>query len=258
MNPRRFFIDPEAVIQNSATLTGAEAHHIRRVLRLTPGTLISLFDGTGNIYQARIESIDRESVKTSIIESGSIADDRPGLHLCMALLKGKKMEFIIQKATELGISSIHPFLSRHSAVKPPGENRENRWQRIAFEACKQCNRPVPPDCLPLVEFSSILKISEPFHHKLILWEQEKELGFDRIISPHSLPESLFFVVGPEGGFSDPEIKQALSAGFSPVTLGRRTLRAETAALAAMVILQFLLGNLGSPFTHCGPRTENRS
>lgn len=248
MTQRRFFIPPEAISADAAVIEGPEAHHIRKVLRLSPGALITLFDGTGRIYKARIEAVDRDTVKTSLLETCAIADDRPSLHLCMALLKGKKMDFIIQKATELGVSSIRPFLSDHSAAKPPGDSKENRWQRIALEACKQCNRPVPPNCLPLGDFSAVLETPGAFDSKLMLWEHEKEQSLGQIIKPSSPPGSVLFLVGPEGGFSETEHEQALAAGFMPVTLGSRTLRAETAGFAAMVILQFLLGNLGTEST----------
>lgn len=220
---------------------------MRKVLRLAPGAFITLFDGTGRIYKAKIEAIDRETVKASLLGTCAVADDRPRLHLCMALLKGKKMEFIMQKATELGVSSIRPFLSDHSAAKPPGDSKENRWQRIALEACKQCNRPAPPDCLPLADFSAVINTPGTFDCKIMLWEREKKLGLDQVINPASPPGSVLFLVGPEGGFSETEQALAVAAGFLPVTLGSRTLRAETAGFAAMVILQFLLGNLGATF-----------
>ncbi len=248
MTQRRFFIPPAAISDNAAILEGPEAHHIRKVLRLSPGAFITLFDGTGRIYKAKIEAIDRETVKASLVETCAVSDDRPNLHLCMGLLKGKKMDFIIQKATELGVSSIRPFLSDHSAVKPPGDSKENRWQRIALEACKQCNRPAPPDCLPLTEFPAVINTPGTFDRKLMLWEREKKQGLDQIIKPSSPPGSVLFLVGPEGGFSDTEHELAVTAGFMPVTLGSRTLRAETAGFAAMVILQFLLGNLGAQST----------
>ncbi len=165
------------------------------------------------------------------------------MHLGQALLKGKKMDLVVQKATELGITSIHPFISEHSTVSSANENKADRWNRVAYEACKQCGRAVPLVCHPATSLDVLLAASKDYDVKMIFWEQETSRGVKDVLAAPQPIGSLLFLIGPEGGFSPEEVDKAVACGFQPVTLGKRTLRAETASLVAMAVLQFLLGNL---------------
>ena len=167
------------------------------------------------------------------------------MHLGQALIKGKKMDLIIQKATELGIDSLHPYKSTYCVVKGAPENRVERWTKIALEACKQCNRPKPPDLHAPVDFTGFLKSAAeyPYDLKLIFWEEELQNSLHDILQQHTDIRSVLLLIGPEGGFSPDEARQATAQGFQPVTLGSRILRAETAAIAAIAVLQYELGNL---------------
>ena len=246
---RRFFIDPTAVNGTIVTLRGAEAHHLGRVLRLKTGARVCLFDGTGAQYEAAVQKSDRDTVTLTILATVIAAQQQPAaeLHLGQGLLKGKKMDLVVQKATELGIAAIHPFLSRHAAVRLPEAEKESRWQRIALEACKQSKRPLPPRCHPVREFAALLETAQPFDQKILFWEQPGGVSLHDLFSPESpLSGSVFFLVGPEGGFSQTEHQTAIAAGFTAVTLGPRILRAETAAIAAAAILQFLLEHRPGP------------
>jgi len=240
---RRFFVDPQNIHGANATIDGAEAHHLRAVLRLRPGDLVTLFDGTGKIYQAEIRTISAEQVQTVIIATDDDKTEAPAVHLGQALLKGKKMDLVVQKATELGITSIHPFISEHCTVSAVNENKAERWNRVAYEACKQCGRAVPLVCHPATNLDALLAAGKDYDVKLIFWEQETSQGLKDVLTMQPVG-SLLFLIGPEGGFSKEEVDKTVACGFQPVTLGKRTLRAETASLAAMAVLQFLLGNLG--------------
>ena len=239
MQMRRFFIDPAEITGNKAVISGTEARHARLVLRLNVGLEIELLDGRGAVYRAVIREISKEKITSEIINQKNITDNGPQIHFGQALLKGKKMDFLIQKATELGIHTIHPFTSAHCANLNTASRRE-RWNKISLEACKQCGRPRPPDCRSVREFSQIIRQDTDCKRKIIFWEKERQ---NSLASQISGDESILFLTGPEGGFSAGEISEAREHGFQTVTLGRRILRAETAAFCAMSIIQYLSGNL---------------
>lgn len=236
-----FFIDPNQLTPTTATITGDEARHLRQVLRLKAGDRIELFDGHGTRIEARIEQLSKDMVVAEILTSHALAATPPFVHLGQALLKGKKMDLVVQKATELGIHAIHPFTSEFCTAKDTPGGKDLRWDRIIMEACKQSGRPLPPRCEAVTEFAGLLAQAAPFDHKIILWEKEESRPLT--FPPSTAIESVLVLVGPEGGFADHEVAAAVQAGFIPVTLGRRILRAETASLAAMAISQYLLGNL---------------
>lgn len=248
MSLPRFFIDPAALAGEQALLTGADAHHLSRVLRLKAGDMVELCDGNGLIHTAQIIALGREEVTLRLLSSTRPATTGPVLHLGLGVLKGKKMDLALQKCTELGASSIHPFLSEHSAVRPPEPDRLQRWQRITVEACKQCKRPEPPICRPVSSFAELLTRPETAASlKLIFWEKPAATPLRKTLANREPPvaqTAIFCLIGPEGGFSQTEIKQAVAAGFQPVGLGPRILRAETAALVAIALLQYLHGGLG--------------
>jgi len=242
LNPvRRFFIDPANLSQGCATITDQEARHIGMALRLKPGNTIELFDGSGMVYQAEITRIGKTSVETKILASHHHREQPPFLTVAQALVKGKKMDLIIQKATELGITAIQPIITQHCAISSAPADQLSRWQRIAQEACKQCDRPTPLLCHPCTPLAQLLKESDDDATKIICWENETTATLHDLDLGAS--DNVLLLIGPEGGFSEAEAESAIGAGFRPVSLGRRTLRAETAAIAAMAIVQFLLGNL---------------
>lgn len=247
---RRFFVDPENITGSTAFLTGQEARHITRVLRLTTGTKVILFDGSGSYYETVLTGISPSRVEAKIVSIipyiESAEDSRPALHLGMGLVKGKKMDLIIQKATELGLAGLHPFHSRYCAARDHAKDKLTRWQKIAQEACKQCNRPKPPVISPVRSFNEFLAGSEKDGHdlKLFFWEnKEGQKSVREIFASIEKINSVMTIIGPEGGFSTEEVQLAADAGYEPVTMGSRILRSETAAVAAVAILQHELGNL---------------
>jgi len=238
---RRFFINPAQIQKGCGVITDQEARHISMVLRLKPGDTIELFDGEGLVYQAEITAVGKSAVETKIIGSQRHHEGPPFLSVAQALVKGNKMDLIIQKATELGVADLRPAISQYCAVTSASSNQVSRWQRIAHESCKQCDRPTPlvvHDAIPLPQ---LLAQTEGFSTKIICWESETTRTLHDIDLKSA--EHVLLLIGPEGGFSNPEAESAITHGFQPVSLGSRILRAETAAIAAIAILQFLLGNL---------------
>lgn len=246
---RRFFVDPENITGTDAVLTGSEARHLVSVLRLSAGDAVTLFDGSGSYYETLITRASPGRVETRIVAiTPYLAQDGkvpPALHLAIGLLKGKKMDFVIQKTTELGITSVRPFRSQFSVAPDPSPDRFDRWERIAREACKQCNRPVPPELQRVTFLEELLAAAAEERHglKLIFWEEEGQTPLQQALVAAPAAGSAIVLVGPEGGFSQTEVLLAAEAGFQSVSLGRRILRAETAALAVVAILQHGLGNL---------------
>ena len=247
---RQFFVAPENITGSTAILAGPEARHISTVLRLSTGVTIILFDGSGSYYEAVLTRISPSKVETKIVSITpyieTAEDFHPSLHLGIGLLKGKKMDFIIQKITELGVTGFHPFRSRYCVARDHAGGRLSRWQKIALEACKQCNRPKPPDMNPTQDFKELLSASGEENHdlKLIFWEnKEGQKSLREIFAPLKNIHSVMVIIGPEGGLSTDEVEKAVDAGYQPVTLGSRILRAETAAIAAVSILQHELGSL---------------
>jgi 16S rRNA (uracil1498-N3)-methyltransferase len=154
------------------------------------------------------------------------------------------MDLILQKATELGVDAIWPFASEHGIHKPIKDAQMERWQRIVLEACKQCDRARPPEIHDTREITDLMAYAPPCDTRLIFWEHETRQTLPEIFSDQNTDcQSVLFLLGPEGGFSETEIACAQREGFIPASLGPRILRAETATLAATAILQFTLGNL---------------
>jgi 16S rRNA (uracil1498-N3)-methyltransferase len=166
--------------------------------------------------------------------------------LAQSLLKGEKMEYLIQKATELGIKKIIPFFSSRSVPlldKSKKLRRYHRWEKIAIEACKQCGRVAVPKVEPLQNYSDMLRMASSEALRLILWEKEGR-GLKEVLQGSKGMTKIFFMVGPEGGMSDAEVGEAEKGGFIPITLGKRILRSETAGLCLLSILQYEWGDLG--------------
>jgi 16S rRNA (uracil1498-N3)-methyltransferase len=226
---------------------GEEVRHIRKVLRLRAGDEITVFDGLGKEFEGTIVEEGRSSVVITIANTYSSKRDSPlEVTLAQSLLKGEKMDYLIQKATELGVQEIVPFLSSRSVPlleKSKRVNRHHRWERIAVEASKQCGRGVVPKIESLHDYPEMLQKVSPNSLRLIFWEREGA-KLKEILERSKERKKVFFIIGPEGGFNEGEVEEARGAGFIPVTLGRRILRAETASLCFLSILQYERGDIG--------------
>lgn len=224
-----------------AFLEGDQHHHLSRVLRAKPGKKVWLLDENGVRYRAEVQEVLRERTKLIILERREPEKQRIKLFLGQAILKSKKMDWLIQKSTELGVASIIPVLAFRSVVRVGDEqNKVGRWQRIAGEAVKQSRRTSLPIILPPQSFPSFLE-SIDGEKKWILSEKRGKLL--REILMEKFPGSrkthiptVILLVGPEGGWTLQEERQALGRGFEAVSLGPQVLRSETAALAALSLI----------------------
>jgi len=242
MTRRRFFAPPRAFnfSKRIVTLTADEAKHLREVLRLKPGDEVSVFDGEGKEFRARVAQARRESAELDLDEEIAPASPESPLQieLAVALLKGEKFDLVVQKATELGVTKIVPLITRYADIKLRDESdaskRVARWQRIALEAAKQSGRAVVPTIENPTLFESVLCPSSP----CLLFSEKDGHGLTQTDT-----DVVTAIIGSEGGWSDEELEQARAAGAQIVTLGGRILRAETAAITAAALLQHRFGDL---------------
>lgn len=244
MQRHRFYSSP--VKSTTIILDPAESHHLSRVLRLGEGARVFVFDGRGNEWECEVSRLSRSAVELKLLGKMEDPVESPlNLTLAPALIKGDKFDWVVQKATELGVTRILPLISEHSELRRAADRsaqRLERWRRIAGEAIKQCGR------------RTLVEIAEPVHFEdycaragrkndLIFSERGglnlRELGE---LGMRSVGEVSLFVA-PEGGWSAGELLLAEKSGFHPVHLGPRILRAETAAIAAVTLAQHLFGDL---------------
>lgn len=240
MTVPRFLVSPEALTGTRTVLTGTELHHLR-VRRLGIGNEIILTDGRGGQRHGTVLSLDSHQAVISLDAALVAQRESPvRLVLAQALLKAGKMDLVIEKATELGVTEIHVFACERSLAQPSSE-RQERWQRIAASAAKQCQRATVPLMAGPVSLEEILSHTATL--RLFFWEgtDARRLA---VLARQPHPPEVLAVVGPEGGFSQQEADRAQACGFHRLSLGPRVLRAETAALAAVVLCQFLWGDLG--------------
>jgi len=237
---RCFFYDPATVTGKTLRITGQQSRHIASVLRLTAQTRLTLYDGCGEILTGEIVHVSPEKTTIQILSRATAPQVTTPLILAQALLKGKKMDFLLQKATELGVDVFIPIHTRYCEKKIHAlERQKRRWQRIILEACKQCHRPVP---MRLEQPVELTQLSIPDDANLIMpWEDETSQPLTTQSISTQSPTLL--LIGPEGGFHPAEVDFACNAGFTTVSLGPRILRAETAALAATSIIQYINRNL---------------
>lgn len=243
----RFFLPKKNIAGRRAAIAGPELDHLRRVLRLRAGDPIVFFDDAGWEYEAVIRSLSPQSAEVEILRSFQAETESP-LHLTLAvgLTKGEKMDFVVEKATELGVGAIIPFVSAFTVPKLDQrkvEQRLERWRKIALAAAKQCGRTRLPEISALNSYKDlVLRTTSSLN--LLFWERETQRTLRQIHETDPQAQSIQLVIGPEGSLSDEEAGWAQQHGFIAVRLGRRILRAETAAVVAASLVQFLWGDLG--------------
>ena len=213
------------------------------------GDLITIRDKDGRDFRGRIVTLTPGHGEALIFESFEASTEPPlEIHLIQALPKKEKLEWIIQKTTELGVSSIVPFESDHSITlkeRNAPQKKSHRWQTVATKAALQCRRARIPFVYPVLPFDDALELGRESDLILLLWEKESSKGMKGVLSELRHPvRNLTLAVGPEGGFSQRELDRARQKGYVTVGLGERILRTETAAIAALAIIQYELGDLG--------------
>ena len=239
----RFFIDYTPEVGGSATIEGADARHIGGALRMTAGESLTLCDGRGTDYACTVTAVERERVTLSV-DAANPSSSEPSLAvtLYMGLPKGDKMELIIQKAVELGVTAIVPVAMSRCIVKLDGKDaakKQARWQKIAAEAAGQSGRGIIPAVETPISWKTALSRFET--ERTLLCYEGGGAPIGQLATPADTAVSL--VVGPEGGFDTAEVEAVLTAGGNIATLGPRILRCETAPLAAIAVLMEKGGNM---------------
>ncbi len=239
----RFFIDYTPAVGSAAVIEGADARHIAGALRMTPGETLTLCDGAGTDYGCTITAVDRETV-TLAVESATPTTAEPSLAvtLYMGLPKGDKMELIIQKCVELGITAIVPVTTSRCIVKLDGKDaakKQARWQKIANEAAGQSGRGILPVVETPISWKQALARFEKENTLLCYEGGGQPIG--KLVTPADTAVSL--VVGPEGGFDPAEVEAVTAVGGRIATLGPRIMRCETAPIAALAVLMERSGNM---------------
>jgi 16S rRNA (uracil1498-N3)-methyltransferase len=243
MSRRRFYALPEDINESGALLSVEETHHLLHVLRLKPGDEAFVFDGCGREYRCRIAKIEPRARLEIIDEMKDAVESPLRITLAQALTKGEKFDFIVQKATELGASRIVPLATDHADVRLKGEGsqkRLERWRKISLEALKQCRRRHLVEIARPVAVNDFLK-TDAVELKLALSERGGLTINESLVNTRD--RDVVAMVGPEGGWSAGELGLMQSRGCRFVTLGPRVLRAETAAVVAVALIQHALGDL---------------
>jgi 16S rRNA (uracil1498-N3)-methyltransferase len=237
----RFFVDAPLAAGTRCELAEEAAHHAVHVLRAGPGEALTLFNGRGGEYGARIASIERKRVALEVLEHRAIERESP---LRMTLVQGvssaERMDFTIRKAVELGVAAVFPVITARSVARPKGERAEGRrahWQKVVVSACEQCGRNRIPEVHPVAALSACHVDRRAFR---LLLSPRAQLPLSRALPPELA--DVVVAAGPEAGFSDEEEAALEAAGFVPARLGPRVLRTETAALAAVAALSALRGD----------------
>ena len=240
MSGPRIYCPQPLSTQQTIELDDQAATHLVRVLRMGDGEPLRLFNGDGHEYAASLCNVSKKSASAlvgDILRSDSVQPLH--LHLGQVVSKGDRMDFTIQKATELGISDITPLWSERCEVRLKGERLDKKmehWQKVAISACEQSGRNVVPVIHPPQYFADWAKASTQDLQFILHPHDQKPL------TDYQAPQSAALLVGPEGGFSEDEVGQAIAAGFKGLTLGPRILRTETAALAALSVFQYQWGD----------------
>ncbi|GAB3372162.1 RsmE family RNA methyltransferase [Azotobacter armeniacus] len=238
MRLSRLFIDAPLSLGRH-DLPEAQSHYIGRVLRLAAGDAVQLFDGSGREYIGELAEVGKKSVQVELREElAGLAESPLRIHLGQGLSRGERMDWAIQKATELGVAHITPIVSERCEVRLKNERADKRlahWRQIAISACEQCGRSVVPSIHPPMLLGDWLACTQA-GLKLVLHPLAETL------TSHARPASLAFLIGPEGGLSEAEVAEAQRAGYQAARLGPRVLRTETAPVVALSVAQQLWGD----------------
>jgi len=246
MRLTRCYVPTALQSQSTLWLPSAAAAHVAKVLRLRAGAALTLFDGRGGEFEAQVLALDRQRVQVHVGAHQAIERESPiAVTLLQCLVRAERMDWIVQKATELGVAAIVPLASQHSVVRlddSSAERRVSHWQAVALSACEQCGRNRVPSVHAAVAFECACADARDSAARLLLAPQAQQ---SLASAAHALAAAgpitgLSVLVGPEGGFSEQERAVAQEHGFVGCHLGARVLRAETAALAALAAIQGLL------------------
>ncbi len=241
MRISRIFIQAALAPHLLITLDEKPSHYLSKVLRLKPTAQLIVFNGDGNQYHAVIEEVNKKTVSIRTSDCDSIDNESPlSIHLGIAISKGDRMDWVMQKATELGVTSITPLTTERTEVKLKGERLEKKlqhWQQVAISACEQCGRNKVPTVNALSTIDDWVTTIEADTKRVLHHRTDQALDASLSISSAAL------LIGPEGGLSEGEINSAKQQGFEALRMGPRVLRTETAPLAAITLLQHIWGDM---------------
>ena len=240
-----FFVTEDQIGEETVVIRGSDVNHIRNVLRMRQGEPLFISGGEGTGYECEICHIGTDQVMARILSRSDRTGELPArLHLFQGLPKGDKMELVIQKAVELGVSEVIPVITRRTIVKldkKKVEAKTARWNAVAESAAKQSKRSIVPEVRPVSGFADALKEAAGFALSLMPYERAGDMGQTRRLLKTAGPGmDIAVFIGPEGGFEEEEVRQAVEAGVKPITLGKRILRTETAGLCVLSALMLLL------------------
>lgn len=243
MTSNRFYIKRIKPRSSTVLLFGEEHHHLSKVARIKPKEKVWLFDEHGTNYLARVEEIAKDRTRLSILEERGKEEPKTQIALAQSLIKSKKMDFILQKATELGMTTFIPVIAARSIIKIEEkiETRLERWQKISREATKQCGRSAIPAILPPQHLGKLIEERKE-ERKLFLCENRGNYLKDILLQDldsqrkDKQPYSVIVLTGPEGGWTAEEVSLILKHGYEAVSLGKYILKSETAAISSLAMI----------------------
>ncbi len=243
----RFFVAAETIREKRVLLHGAVVHQIRDVLRMRTGDEIVLLDNSGWAHRAELQMVEQDVVRGRVVDSWQLeTEPRTRITLYQGLLKGQKFDWVLQKGTELGITSFVPMIAARclvGSVDDVSETRMERWRKILVESAEQSGRAVLPTLASPLFFEDACRQTKDKGLALIPWEEERSRGLREALQGISRSREVSLFIGPEGGFTAEEIETAKNLAIMPVSLGPRILRAETASIVAASAILFELGDL---------------
>ncbi|WP_291569384.1 16S rRNA (uracil(1498)-N(3))-methyltransferase [Clostridium sp. UBA4548] len=245
----KFFILKENIHGDNCIIEGEDVKHIYKVLRLESGDKININDGEGTEYLGEVQDVNKKEVKVKLLEKVELNNESNlKVHLYQGMPKSAKMDLIVQKCTELGISKITPIFTERVVVRSELSEfkKVDRWNRIALEACKQSKRSLIPIINTPIEFEELLQDLKEYDLIIVPYENAQGQGIRYVVNEvrNKKIKDVAIIVGPEGGFEESEIQSFKDLGAYIVTLGPRILRTETAGFTALSLLMYELGDLG--------------
>ncbi len=239
----RFPIDKEQITEDLVIITGSDFKHITKVLRLKEGDLIDLFDNNSTEYRGKITEINAKGITVRIQDFWAIeTESKLQIDLYQSIIKPNKMDLLVQKATELGVSNIIPMTTERTQKNL--QVKDERLNKISVESAKQCRRSKPPIVSETISFKEALETDSDYDLKLILYENSEVSLKNHLKNYSKNVDRISVLIGPEGGFTEDEVSLAEKNSYISLGLGKRILRAETAAITIISLLQFQLGDLG--------------
>ncbi len=243
----KFFVNPENILDDVVIIKGSDVNHIKNVLRLNVGKKILISDRQGQEYECIIKEIDVDLITAQILNR-MLSYTEPAVEtvLFQSLVKGEKMEFVIQKSVEIGVTRIIPLVTQRCIVKLESEKKLNhkieRWQKIAESAAKQSKRGIVPEvCMPMSLKEALSYTKEQLDIGCIPYENEEAHHIKTFLQSIQV-QSMGVFIGPEGGFTEEEVTLASAYGVKSITLGRRILRSETAGLVTLANIMYEIGD----------------